>query len=193
MTKFSANRAGAHGTGSLGVTRCSGSTKRADVLRALEVDMLSRLALEASYGGGSRGLIGDNNGVSADSQLHNHFQSSGEHNMSSAHSRSCSSVISIPTPLSWHHVSAITFPGSKKGGGCAVRGKWGGMASQLGKGIDHGVSRGQRFSGGKCSGRLQRSWFILGKGWYLIFLSFLNCSLHPVIGAIVHSPLFLRQ
>ena len=86
MTKFSTDGTGAHETGTLGVSRGGHPAEGADVLGTLGADVLSRLALEASYHGGCwRGRVGDVNGVGAGSGSHNHFQSSRESNASRAH------------------------------------------------------------------------------------------------------------
>ena len=101
MTKLSTYGARVHGAGALWVTWYCSLAEGGDVLRALRMNMLSGLTLEAVYGSGSsRFGVGGNDGVVACSRLHNHLQSSGEHNMSSAHSRSSSSVNPSPTSLS---------------------------------------------------------------------------------------------
>ena len=116
MTEFSAYGARAHETGVLGMTGGHSSIEGADVLRALGTDVFSGLALEISYHGrGGRFCVGDDNRVVAGSRLHNHLQSSGEHNMSRAHSRSTLSVHPSPTLLSRCRVSMVSFSG--RGGG----------------------------------------------------------------------------
>ena len=90
MTELSTDRARAHGASTLRVSRGDPLTEGAEVLRTLRVYVVPRLALEASYGGEGWwfGSVGDSDGVVAGSRLHNHLQSSGEHNTSSVHSRS---------------------------------------------------------------------------------------------------------
>ena len=51
MTEFPTDWAGAHGTGSLRMSRGGSSTKGADVFGALGVYMVQGLALKAAYGG----------------------------------------------------------------------------------------------------------------------------------------------
>ena len=78
MTKFSADRAGAHGASVLRMSRCSMLTEGAYIFGALGVDMFSGLTLETLDNGGScRRSIRDGDGVVACSRLHNHLQSSG--------------------------------------------------------------------------------------------------------------------
>ena len=115
MTKLSTNRAGVHGTCALRVPRGDSSAKGADVLRALGVYMVQGLTLEALYdsGGGWFGSVGDDNGIIVGSGLHNHLQSSGEHNMSRAHSRSTLLANPSPTSLSQCSVATISFPWGK--------------------------------------------------------------------------------
>ena len=116
MTEFSTYGARAHETGVLGMTRDCSSAEGADVLRPLEADMFSGLALETSYHGRGAGFcVGDDNRVVAGSRLHNHLQSSGEHNMARAHSRSTSSVHPSPTLLSRHRVPTVLFSGRDGG------------------------------------------------------------------------------
>ena len=142
MTEFSANGAWSHETGALGMSRSGGATKGADIFRALRADMLHGLALETSdhsWGGWFR--VGDDNGIVVDSGLHNHLQSSGERNTSSAHSRSASSVNPSPASLSWHRVVMILFPCGK--GGCSgVTEKGVGSSGHLWRRIDSGVGGG---------------------------------------------------
>ena len=86
MTEFSTDWAGAHEAGALGMSWGSHPTEGAYVLGALGADVLSRVALEASYCGGcGRGRVGYINGIGAGTGSHNHFQSSGESNASRAH------------------------------------------------------------------------------------------------------------
>ena len=119
-------------------------TEGADVLRTVEVYVVQRLALEALYdsGVGWFGSVGDDDGVVSGSGLHNHLQSSGEHNMSSAHSRSTSSGNPSPTSLSQCSVTMILFPWGKGVCGPRAAREGVGSSSQLGKGIDGGVSQG---------------------------------------------------
>ena len=80
--------------------------------------MIQGLALEAPYDSGSGWQlrsVGDNDGVVAGSGLHNHLQSSGEHNMSRAHSRSTSLANPSPATLSQHSITTILFPWGKGG------------------------------------------------------------------------------
>ena len=117
MTKFSTDRTGAHEASVFGMTWSGGSTEGADVFGALGANVLGGLALETLYHGGSGGLgVQDDDGVIVSSRLHNHLQSSGEHNMSSAHSKSTSSVSPSPASLSWHRVMTILFLCGKGGG-----------------------------------------------------------------------------
>ena len=123
---------------------CS-STEGADIFRTLGTYVIQGLALEALYDGGSswwfRG-VGDNDGVIAGSRLHNHLQSSREHNMSRVHSRSTLLVNPSPASLSRHSIMMILFPCGK--GRCGSRVAREGVCSlsQLGKRVDGGVSRG---------------------------------------------------
>ena len=101
MTKFSADGAGMHEAGVLGVSGGGSPTEGAYVLRALGMDVFSGLTLETLYHGESSWFgVGDDDGVVAGPGLHNHLQSSGECNTSSAHSRSASSVSPSPASLS---------------------------------------------------------------------------------------------
>ena len=138
MTELAANGAWSHETGSLRVSWGGSVTKRADVLGALRSYMFSRVALEASHGGGSGRFVGDNDGVAAGARFHNHLQSSGEHSTSIAHAWSSSSVTSTPTSLSWCSVSAVVFSRGEQGG--ATRGKRKGLLGQLWDWIDGSVS-----------------------------------------------------
>ena len=86
MTEFSTDGAGAHGAGALRVSWGGHSAEGTYVLGALGANVLCRLALEASYGGGCRrGRVGYVDGIGAGTGSHNHFQSSGESNTSRAH------------------------------------------------------------------------------------------------------------
>ena len=142
MTKLSTDGTGMHEAGSLGVTRSSSPTEGAYVFWALGTDMFSGLALEAPYhSGGGWFRVGDGDGVIVGSGLHNHLQSSGEHNTSSAHSRSTLSVIPFPAVLSRCRVATILFPCGKEGGsGAAMEGV--GSLGNLGGRVDSGIHRG---------------------------------------------------
>ena len=99
-------------TGSLGMSGGGQSTEGADILGTVRVDVVGGPTLKTSYHGGcGRGRVGDVNGVGAGAGSHNHFQSSGESNVSRAHCRSSSSVNSRPTSLSWSSVPSVVFPG----------------------------------------------------------------------------------
>ena len=142
MTEFSAYGAGAHVTGSLGVSRGGQSAKGADILRALGANMVSGPTLEAPYHGRcGRGRIGDVNWVGAGAgDSHNYFQSSGQSNASRAHCRSSSSVNSRPTSLSWSSVPPVLLPRGK--GVQSARGKRGCLVGQLGEWVDCSVGGG---------------------------------------------------
>ena len=140
MTEFSADGAGMHEAGALGVSRSGGPTEGAYVLRALGTDMFSGLALEALYHGGSSWFrVRDDDGVVAGSGFHNHLQSSGECNMSSAHSRSALSVSPSPASLSQHRVATISFPCGKESSFGAMQ-EGVGLLGHLGRRIDGGIS-----------------------------------------------------
>ena len=114
MTEFSADRVGVHGTSALRMSRCGMLTEGAYIFRALEVDVFGGLTLETLDDGGSCGRsVGDGDGVVACSRLHNHLQSSGEHNTSSAHSRSTLLDRPPPASLSQCSVMMILFPCGK--------------------------------------------------------------------------------
>ena len=142
MAEFPINGAGLHEAGLLGMSGGSGATKGADILRALGADMFGGLTLETLYhrgGGGFR--VRDDNGISAGSGLHNHLQSSGECNMSNAHSRSTLSVNPSPTSLSWHRVTMILFSCGK--GSCSgVTGEGVGSLGHLGRRVDGSIHGG---------------------------------------------------
>ena len=80
MTKLSTNWAGVHRAGVLRVSWGSLLTEGADVLRAVGVYVVQRLALGALYDSGVGWFrsVRDDDGVVAGSGLHNHLQSSGE-------------------------------------------------------------------------------------------------------------------
>ena len=56
MAKFSTDGARSHETGLLGMSRGGSVTKGAYILRALRIDVLGELALEALYHGGGGGF-----------------------------------------------------------------------------------------------------------------------------------------
>ena len=144
MTEFSTDWAGAHRTGVLWVCWGSPLTEGADVFGAVRVYVVQGLTLEASYnsGVGQFGSVRDNDGIVAGSRLHNHLQSSGEHNMSSAHSRSTSSANPSPASLSWHSITTISLSwGNGRCGPRLVR-EGVGLLSQLRKGGNGGVGGG---------------------------------------------------
>ena len=147
MTKFSTYGTGTHVTGSLEVSRGGQSTEGADILRALGVNVVSGLTLEASYHGRcGRGGIGDIDWVGAGAgDSHNHFQSSGQSNTSRAQCWSSSSVNSRPTSLSRSSVPSVVLPRGK--GVRLVRGKGVCMMGQLGEWVDCSVGGGHRVSG----------------------------------------------
>ena len=144
MTELSTNWAGVHRAGVL--RECWGGllTEGADVLRAVGAYVVQRLALEASYNSGVGWFrsVRDDDGVVAGSRLHNHLQSSGEHNMSSAHSRSTLSANPSLASLSQHSVTTISFPWRKGRYGPRVAREGVGLLSQLGEGINSGVGQG---------------------------------------------------
>ena len=162
------------------------------VLRALGTDIFSGLALEAPYHSGSSWFrVGDDDGVVAGSGLHNHLQSSGEHNTSSAHSRSALLVSPSPALLSQCRVVTILFPYGKGSGSGATR-EGVGSLGHLGRRVDSGISRGQGFGRGRGPSRMWGVRVSSGVGgWTSILLSSLHCSLHWTIGPAIHSLLFL--
>ena len=141
MTKLSTDWTGAHGAGALKVSRSGPSTEGADVLGAVRVYVVQGLTLEAMYDGGVGwfGSVRDNDGVAAGSGLHNHLQSSGEHNTSSAHSRSTSLANPPPTPLNQCSIMMISFPWGKGRCGSRAAREGVGSSSQLGKGVNGSV------------------------------------------------------
>ena len=145
MTKLSTDWIGVHGTGALRVSGSGPLTEGADVLREVRVYVVHGLTLEASYDGGVQwfGSVRDKNGVVAGSRLHNHLQSSREHNMSSAHSRSTSSANPSPASLSQCSVTTILFSWGK--GRCSSRVMWEGVGSlsQLGSGVNGSIGGGK--------------------------------------------------
>ena len=148
--------------------------------------MFGGLALKALYHGGSGWLrVGDGDRVGFGSGLHNHLQSSREHNMSNAHSRSTSLVSPSPVILSQHRVATISFPCGKEGSSRAVR-EGVGSLGQLGKRADGSISGGKGFNRRGGSGRARGVRVGSGvSGWSTVLLASWHCSLHWVIGAIV--------
>ena len=144
MTEFSTDGAGAHRAGALGMSRGGSLTEWADIFRAVRAYMVQRLTLEAPYGGGGGwfGSVRDDNGVVAGSGLHNHLQSSGEHNTSRAHSRSTSSANPSPASLSWHSVTTILLPWGKERCSSRVAREQVGSLGQLGSWVDGSIGRG---------------------------------------------------
>ena len=142
MTEFSTYGTGAHVTGSLGMSRHGQSTEGTDILGALGVNVVSGLTLEASYHGRcGRGGVGDINWVGAGAgDSHNHFQSSGQSNVSRAHCRSSSSVNSRPTSLSQSSIPPVVLPRGK--GVRSTRGKGVCTTGQLGERVDCSVGGG---------------------------------------------------
>ena len=146
MTELSTYGTGAHVASTLRVSGGSQSTEGAYVLRALGVNMVGRLALEAPYHSGcGRGGVGDLNGISTGAGSHNHLQSSGQSNASRAHCRSSSLVNSRPTSLSWSSVPSVAFPRGKRV--WSARGKQVCSVGQLGKWVDGSVCGGYGVGG----------------------------------------------
>ena len=144
MTELSTDWAGAHWARVLRVSRGNSLTEQADVLWTMGTYMVQGLALEALYDGRGRWFrgVGNVDGVAAGSGLHNHLQSSREHNTSRAHSRSTSSANPSPASLSRCSVATISFPWGKGRCGPGMAREWVGSSGQLGSWIDGGVSRG---------------------------------------------------
>ena len=114
MTELSTDREGVHGTGLLRMSYCGPLTEGTDVLGALGAYMFQGLALETLNNSWGCGMcVGDGDGVVTGSGLQNHLQSSREHNMSRAHSRSTSSGSPSPASLSQCSVMMILFPWGK--------------------------------------------------------------------------------
>ena len=115
MTKLSTDWAGMHGAGLLGVSRSDSSAEWAYIFGALRAYVFQGLTLEALYGDRGRWLggVGNDDGVGVASRLHNHLQSSGEHNMSRAHSRSTLLANPSPALLSRRSIATISFPWGK--------------------------------------------------------------------------------
>ena len=192
MTELSAYGARLHVAGSLRMSWGGHSTEGADILGTLRADVIGGPVLEAPHHGGcGRGGVGDVDGVGTRTGSHNHFQSSRESSMSSAHAGSSSLVNSTPTSLSRCCVSSVTLSSLVDGAG-AARGKWEGLSGQLGKGVDCSVSGGQRVGRGRGPGWVGGPWFLASNGGSMDFF-LLNCSLHWVIRAVVGLSLSLRQ
>ena len=104
--------------------------------------MVQGLTLEASCSGRGRwfGGVGNDDGIGIASRLHNHLQSSGEHNTSRAHSRSTSSANPSLASLSQHSVVTILFPWGKGRCGPRVVRERVGSLGQLGDRVDGCVS-----------------------------------------------------
>ena len=86
------------------------------------------------------GGVRDDNGVVAGSRLHNHLQSSREHNTFSAHSRSTSLASASPALSSQCSVTTILLPWRKERCRSRVMREGVGSSSQLGDGINCSVS-----------------------------------------------------
>ena len=144
MTELSTDRVGTHRAGMLRMSRGDPSAKGVDVLRAVRAYMVQGLALEALYNSGVGWLrsVGDDDRITAGSRLHNHLQSSREHNTSRAHSRSTSLANPSPASLSQHNVAMISFPWGKGRCGCRVTRKGVGSLGQLGSWVNCGVCGG---------------------------------------------------
>ena len=143
MTELTTDWRGAHWACALRVSGGNSLTKRADILWAMGGYMVQGLAVRALYNSGGCwfGGVGNIDGVAAGSRLHNHLQSSGEHNMSRAHSRSPLSANPSPASLSQHSVATILFSwGKGRCGPRTVRERVG-LSGQLGSWIDGGVGR----------------------------------------------------
>ena len=110
MPELSTDGTGAHGVSMLGVSWGCSVAEGADVFRAMGTYVVQGLALQASYDSRSGRWfrsVGDNDGVVAGSRLHNHLQSSREHNMSRAHSRS--TLLANPSPALLSQCSIVTI------------------------------------------------------------------------------------
>ena len=195
MTKFSTDRAQAHGASALGMSGGSLLTEGADVFRTLGAYVFQGLALEAVSDSRSswefRG-VRDCDGVAAGSGLHNHLQSSREHNMSSVHSRSTSSANSPPTSLSQSRVSMVSHSGCEGGSGSRTSGKGIGLSGQLGSRIYSCVSRGEGI-GGRGFPLWLRGTGIDGPGWECSIHRLLQYLLCHLVTTIVSSALLLRK
>ena len=157
------------------------------------MNVLDGLALKTPYHSECSWFgVRDNDGVVAGSRLHNHLQSSGEHNTSSAHSKSTLSVSPSLAVLSWHRVMTILFPcGQGRGSSRAMREEVGSLG-QLGKRVNSGIGRGKRVGRGG-SGRVRGVGVHSGVGRRIAVLpASLHCSLHWAIGAVICSLLFLQ-
>ena len=178
--------------------RMSGSTpsaEGADVLGALRAYVFQGLALEASYDSGSGWgfrSVKDDDGVVVGSGLHNHLQSSGECNMSRAHSRSTSSVNPSPASLSWCSIATILFPWGKGGCSSGVMREGVGSLSQLGDGINGNVGGGKRIGRGGVPCGSRRAG-VGSSSWGYPILWLLWNLLHHLVTAIVSMALLLRE
>ena len=168
----------------------------ADVLGALGVYMVQGLTLETLYdsgGGWWLRSVGDDNGVVAGSGLHNHLQSSGEHNTSRAHSRSTSSANPSPALLSQCSVVMILFSwGKGRWCGPRVAREGIGSLSHLRGRVDSGVSGGKRVSGGGVPLRSRRVGVSRSR-WECPILWLLWNLLCHLVTAIVSLVLLLRE
>ena len=180
-----------HGAGALRMSGGSSSTEGTDILGELRMYVFQGLALKTLYGGVIWfGGVGDSNGVVTGAGFHNHLQSSGEHNASSANPRSASSANPYPTSLSWSSIVAVSFSwGRGRGGSRALR-EGIGSSSQLGKGIDCGVGRGYRVSRGGFPCGSRRAGISKSRLGYPA-LRLLWCLLCHLLAAIVSSVLLL--
>ena len=124
----------------LRVSGGNSSTEQTDTLRAFGAYVVQGLTLEALDNSGSGWRVRDDNGIVAGSGLHNHLQSSGEHNMSRAHSRSTSLTNPSPASLSRHSVATISFSWGKGRRSSRVAREGVGLLSQLRGRVDCGVS-----------------------------------------------------
>ena len=194
MTKLSTDWARAHRASALRVSWGDSSAEGTDVLGAMRAYVVQGLALEASYNGGVWwfGSIGDDNRVVACPGLHNHLQSSGEHNTSSAHSRSTSLVNPSPASLSRHSIVMISFPWGKGRCGSRVVREGVGSSSQLRDGVNCGVGRGYRVSGGGVPCRLRGAGVGSSRLGYPILWLLQNLLRH-LLTAIVSPALLLQE
>ena len=146
MTKLSTDWTEVHGTGALRMSWSIPLTERADVLGALGAYVFQGLALETLYDGRDSGFgrVGDGDRIVVGAGLHNHFQSSREHNTSRAHSRSTSLANPSPASLSQRSIAMILFPWGKGRCRSGVVREGVGSSSQLGKGVNGSVDWGYR-------------------------------------------------
>ena len=194
MTELSTDRAGAHWASALRVSGGVLSTERTDVFRAMGAYVVQGLALEALCGcrdGRFRG-VGTVDRVATGSGLHNHLQSSGECNMSRAHSRSTSSANPSPASLSRHSVATISFSWGKGRCSSETTRERVGSSGQLGSWIDGSVGRGQGLNGRRTSCRSRGTGVGSSRLGYPAFRLLRNLLLHWVT-AVVSLALFLRE